>query len=69
MPNRTIDFVLFRERDAWVARGLNLEVSSCGTTWEEARARVLEAVALLLDGEDLDNLPPVNEAKFDQAIV
>ncbi len=47
--NRTIDVVIYREDDQWVAQALNVEVSSFGDTPEEARAAIIEALELYFE--------------------
>ena len=46
---RTIEVVLYREKSAWVAQALNVEVSSFGDTREEARAAIKEALELYFE--------------------
>jgi len=47
--NRTIDVVIYREDDQWVAQALNVEVSSFGDTPDEARAAITEALELYFE--------------------
>ena len=46
---RTIDVVIYREDDQWVAQALNVEVSSFGDTPDEARAAITEALELYFE--------------------
>ncbi len=46
---RTIEVVLYRERTAWVAQALNVDVSSFGDTREEARSAIQEALELYFE--------------------
>ena len=46
---RTIEVVLYREKAAWVAQALNVDVSSFGDTREEARAAIQEALELYFE--------------------
>lgn len=50
---RTIDFVLWKEGQYYVAQCLNVDVSSFGETIEEAITNLKEAVELYLENEDL----------------
>lgn len=46
---RTIEVVLYREKTAWVAQALNVDVSSFGDTRQEARAAIQEALELYFE--------------------
>ena len=46
---RTIEVVLYREKTAWVAQALNVDVSSFGDTRDEARAAIQEALQLYFE--------------------
>ncbi len=46
---RTIEVVLYREGEVWVAQALNVDVSSFGDTREEARAAIQEALELYFE--------------------
>ena len=46
---RTIEVVLYRDKTAWVAQALNVDVSSFGDTREEARAAIQEALELYFE--------------------
>ncbi len=46
---RSIEVVLYREKTAWVAQALNVDVSSFGDIREEARAAVQEALELYFE--------------------
>jgi len=50
---RTIDFVLWKEGQYYVAQCLNVDVSSFGETIAEAIANLKEAVELYLEGEEV----------------
>lgn len=50
-----IDVVTYRDEDQWVAQALNVEVSSFGSSADEARAAIVEALRLFFeDGDDVD---------------
>ena len=46
---RTIEVVFYRDRKAWVAQALNVDVSSFGDTREDARASIREALELYFE--------------------
>ena len=46
---RTIEVVLYRDKTAWVAQALNVDVSSFGDTREETRAAIKEALELYFE--------------------
>lgn len=47
----TIDVVIYRDGDYWTALALNVEVSSFGSTPEEAREAITEALELYFEGD------------------
>jgi predicted RNase H-like HicB family nuclease len=50
-----INFVVWKEEDAYVSHCLNVEVASCGETREEAIENLQEAVTLYFeDGEAVE---------------
>ena len=52
---QSIEVVLYRENEAWVAQALNVDVSSFGDTREEARSAIQEALELYFeDGAEAD---------------
>ncbi|HUY78547.1 MAG TPA: hypothetical protein VMV29_17385 [Ktedonobacterales bacterium] len=62
--SKTIDIVIYREDDQWVAQALNVEVSSFGDTADEARAAITEALELYF--EDVpDNGSDVADARIE----
>ncbi len=62
----TIDIVIFREGDQWVARALNVEVASFGDSRDEARAAIEEALALYFEDEPSPELREVAEVSLDR---
>ena len=48
----TIDVVIYRDGDYWTALALNVEVSSFGSTPEEAREAITEALELYFEDDD-----------------
>ena len=54
---QTIQVVLYREGNFWVAQALNVDVSSFGDTKEEARAAIKEALELYF--EDAPEMFPI----------
>ena len=51
---KEIDFILWQEGKYYVARCLNIEVSSFGETVDEAIKNLKEAVELYLEGENIE---------------
>ena len=63
--SRTIDVVIYREDDQWVAQALNVDVSSFGATPEEARAAITEALELYFEGEPDAEVPEVADTRIE----
>jgi predicted RNase H-like HicB family nuclease len=59
--SRTIEVVIYREDDQWVAQALNVEVSSFGSTLEEACAAIQEALELYFEDEPDVDVPEVRD--------
>lgn len=58
-----LKYVVYREGPHFVSQGLNVDVSSFGSTIEESVANLKEAVELLLeDAAGRDQFHPVGEA-------
>lgn len=54
-PVHSIDVVIYRDGNYWTALALNVEVSSFGSSPEEARAAITEALELYFeDAEPLE---------------
>lgn len=51
MKKHEIDYVIWKEDNYYVARCLNVEVSSFGESFEEAEKNLKEAVELYFEGE------------------
>lgn len=49
---REIPVVIYREDDVWVAQALSVDVSSFGSTPDEARAAVKEALELFFEDDE-----------------
>ena len=60
--NKTIDVVIYREDDQWVAQALNVDVSSFGETPESARAAIQEALELYFEDTPDVEVPEVRDA-------
>ena len=48
----TIDVVIYRDGNYWTALALNVEVSSFGSSPEEAREAITEALELYFEDDD-----------------
>jgi predicted RNase H-like HicB family nuclease len=55
----TLNYVIWKEDEYFVSQCLNVDVSSFGTTREEALANLKDAVALYLQDEDNPEFTPV----------
>jgi len=61
-----MNYVIYREDEFFVAQCLNVDVSSFGSTREEAVANLKEAVELYFEGETTGTFSPVSEASVGQ---
>jgi predicted RNase H-like HicB family nuclease len=62
---RSLDVVIYRENDKWVAQALNVDVSSFGDTPEEARAAIQEALELYFEDEPDTEIPQVADSRIE----
>ena len=62
-------YVVYREDEFFVSQCLNVDVSSFGTTHEEAVANLKEAVELYFEGEPDSTYTPVSDLKVGQELV
>jgi predicted RNase H-like HicB family nuclease len=62
-------YVVYREEEFFVAQCLNVDVSSFGSTREEAVANLKEAVELYFDGEPDAAYIPVTDLNVGQETV
>ncbi|CAL9508138.1 hypothetical protein SUDANB121_03595 [Nocardiopsis dassonvillei] len=70
MARQTLSVVIYREGDQYVARCLDVEVSSFGATREEAEAMIAEALELHLEDQvGRDELIPVAEPRVHEVEV
>lgn len=66
---RTIEVVLYRERERWVAQALNVDISSFGDSLEEARAAVREALQLNFNTESDGDVPQASDTRVEHVSV
>jgi predicted RNase H-like HicB family nuclease len=66
---KTISYCVYREDEFFVSQCLNVDVSSFGTTREEAVANLKEAVELYFDGEPSGEFSAVSDAAVGQELV
>jgi predicted RNase H-like HicB family nuclease len=66
---KSIAYCAYREDEFVVAQCLNVDVSSFGTTREEAVANLKEAVELYFEGESGLTFTPVSEIAVGQELV
>ena len=64
-----MDYVVYREDEFFVAQCLNVDVSSFGSSREEAAANLKEAVELYLEDEPAGVFTPVNDATIGRELV
>jgi predicted RNase H-like HicB family nuclease len=67
--HKAIEVVFFREGAQWVARALNVEVSSFGDSLDEARAAIREALELYFDDEQAIEVPEASEIHVEKVLV
>lgn len=58
-PPMTFQVVIYAEGDGYVAQCLNVDVASEGTTEDQARANILEALRLYFDEPTVDEPVPL----------
>lgn len=63
---RTIEVVIYREGQHWLAQALNVDVSSFGDSPEEARAAIQEALELYFEDEPDAEVPEAAEVRVEQ---
>ncbi|MGI8549553.1 MAG: type II toxin-antitoxin system HicB family antitoxin [Dehalococcoidia bacterium] len=66
---RTIDVVIYREGEQWVAQALNVEVSTFGGSPEEARSAIREALELYFEEEPEIEVPEAADARLERVRV
>ncbi|MGD0253912.1 MAG: type II toxin-antitoxin system HicB family antitoxin [Verrucomicrobiota bacterium] len=66
---KQMNYVIYREDEFFVAQCLNVDVSSFGSTREEAVANLKEAVELYFEGETAGDFSLVSEASVGQELV
>lgn len=65
----TIDVVIYREGEQWVATALNVEVSSFGDTPDDARAAIKEALELYFEDEEAPVIREAADARVERLVV
>ena len=66
---KEMSYCVYREAEFHVAQCLNVDVSSFGTTREEAVANLKEAVELYFDGDSVGSYTSVSEPAVGQELV
>ena len=66
---KAMAYCVYREDEFFVAQCLNVDVSSFGSTREEALANLKEAVELYFEGESSDAFTPVTDLSVGQELV
>ena len=62
---RSIEVVLYRQGNVWVAQALNVDVSSFGDTPEEARSAIQEALKLYCEDAQDGEVTEVSGVKVE----
>ncbi len=65
----TIDVVIYREGQHWVANALNVDVSSFGDTPDEARAAIREALELYFEDDTATEIREAEDARVERLVV
>ena len=65
----TIDVVIYREGQQWVANALNVEVSSFGDTPDEARSAIREALELYFEDEEAPVIREAADVRVERLVV
>jgi predicted RNase H-like HicB family nuclease len=66
---KQMDYVVYREDEFFVAQCLNVDVSSFGSTREEAASNLKEAVELYFQDEPAGAFTPVTDATVGRELV
>jgi len=66
--SRRIEVIIYREDQYWVARALNVEVSSFGDSPERARAAIREALELFFEVEEDTDIREVGEPRLETVL-
>lgn len=66
---KAMAYCVYREDEFFVTQCLNVDVSSFGTTREEAVANLKEAVELYFEGESANAYTPVSDLAVGQEMV
>ena len=66
---QSIEVVLYKENEVWVAQALNVDVSSFGDTREEARSAIQEALELYFEDAESADVIEVSDVKVETVSV
>ncbi len=64
-----IKVALYRDRQAWVAQALNVDVSSFSNTQDEARTAIQEALKLYFEGSENRDVTEVSDVRVEKVSV
>lgn len=64
----TIDVVIYRDDELWVAQALNVDVSSFGDSADEARQAIREALHLFFEDGDAVEVHDAQDARLDRVV-
>ncbi len=66
---QSIEVVLYKENEVWVAQALNVDVSSFGDTSGDARAAIQEALELYFEDAEPADVIEVSDVKVETVSV
>ena len=66
---RSIEVVLYKECEVWVAQALNVDISSFGDTQKEARTAIQEALELYFEDAENADVIEVSDVKVETVTV
>ncbi len=66
---RSIKYCVYKEDPHYVAQCLNVDVSSFGSTREEAVANIREAVELYFEGEHEEDFTEISEVTVGEELI
>ncbi len=64
---KNIHFVIYKEKEFFVSQCLDVDVSSFGTTVDEAKKNIIEAVELYFQDSEEINIPFISNVSIGEA--
>jgi predicted RNase H-like HicB family nuclease len=66
---RSVDVVIYREDDRWLAQALNVQVSGFGDSPDEARKAITEALELYFKDAVDTEVPEVADSRIEHIVL